>query len=72
MRNEQRHEKTAFCICKNRAADQQIFWFCYIDSTIPLLRAGPRDVVARGGGALKAKVLNRAAKAPRGGSMRRG
>ena len=33
-------------------------------------RAGPRDVVVRG--ALKAEVLNRAAKAARGGSMRGG
>ena len=34
-------------------------------------RAGPRDVAA-GGGALKAEVLNRAAKAARGESMRWG
>ena len=33
------------------------------------LRAGPRDAVAGGGGALKAKVLNRAAKAARGGRV---
>ena len=36
-------------------------------------RAGPRDVVAGGGGgALKADVLNRAAKAAMGESMRGG
>ena len=35
-------------------------------------RAGPRDVVAGGGGALKADVLNRAAIATMGESMRGG
>ena len=37
-----------------------------------VFRAGPRDVVAGGGGALKAVVLSRAAKAARGESMRGG
>ena len=37
-----------------------------------MYRAGPRDVVAGGGGALKAKVLNRAAKAASAGESMRG
>ena len=43
--NGPRHEKTAFCICENKDADQlrgnreadQRLCFRYIDSTIPLL-----------------------------------
>ena len=43
--NEPRHEKTGFCICENKAADQlcgnrtadQRLCFRYMDSTIPLL-----------------------------------
>ena len=35
-----------------------------------MIRAGPRDVVA--GGALKAEVLNRAAKAATGGEYEKG
>ena len=32
------HEKTAFCICGDRAANQRLC-FCYIDSTISLFQA---------------------------------
>ena len=43
--NEPRHEKTCFCICENKDADQlrsdcaadQRLCFRYIDSTVPLL-----------------------------------
>ena len=38
---EPHHEKTGFCLCKNKGADQLYSnWslcFCYTDSTIPLL-----------------------------------
>ena len=45
VQNEPRHEKTAFCICENKDADQlrgnrkadQRLCFRYIDSTSPLL-----------------------------------
>ena len=45
MNHEPRHEKTGFCICENRDADQlrgnreadQRLCFRYTDSTIPLL-----------------------------------
>ena len=45
MLNEPRHEKTSFCICKNKDADQlrgnreadQRLCFRYTDSTISLL-----------------------------------
>ena len=50
--NEPHHEKTCFCICKNKGQDQlcgdhaadQHLYFRYIDSTIPLL---PKSEISR-------------------------
>ena len=45
LSHESRHEKTCFCISKNKSTDQlcgncaadQCLCYCYTDSTIPLL-----------------------------------